>query len=172
MSFSALASRPGSGMATHPVAMASAPAVVLPATTADAAAFDSHQPQRDSSHIKTGEAREAMLREFRNSVAADLRTGTPQPQVFAMMDRSALPGRTSVGGMPSGPNDAAVLQVVEQSRSALIGQREADSSARETARQERERHDVLFEQRMRADVSFQEAHRDTMRRLQGRAKDQ
>ncbi len=75
MSFS---NRPASGMALHhPAAMASSPAVIVPATIADVAAFDSHQPIRDSSHVKSEETRQAQLAASCNSASAELRSETP-----------------------------------------------------------------------------------------------
>ncbi|KAH8895161.1 hypothetical protein GQ53DRAFT_642227, partial [Thozetella sp. PMI_491] len=166
MSHSSLVSgsRPASGL-SH------APAVVIPSRSADNAVFDSHQPQRDWSHIKSGDSREAQLRDFRNSVAVDLRTGMqPQPSSGGV-SRPTVSGRVSAIGFLAGQGDTSILQGVEHSYSTLMGQKETEAIARELARQDRERSESQFQQRMRADPSFQEAHRDAMRRLQGRAKE-
>lgn len=100
--------------------------------------FNSHQPQRVSA-VPPPFVREAQLANFRQSVAAGLRAGTPTP--------------AARGGLE-----------------ALMREREMEAMAREAQRWEAERREGAFVEAMRSG-ELAEAHREALRRMQGRARE-
>ena len=147
------------------------PYLNLSNASASASNFDSHQPvhRRISAkalgtHVPSEAARQAQLASFRTSVQADLRHAS-----------SPFTGTASFALLPSAARAFSAGQAgwdrsVDQQRSFLLGQREAEAQRRETERLERERNDAEFEERMRRGELL-EAHRDAMRRLQGGVRD-
>ncbi|PKS11918.1 hypothetical protein jhhlp_001213 [Lomentospora prolificans] len=146
------------------------------AVSTDIVNFNSHQPQRISS-VPTPAVREAALANFRQSVAQDLRSGTP---VIPSNGReSALGGiygasSTSLnGGHAFGlglSRDAEVRRTIEMQRSMMLREKEAEAQAKEAERWEKERNERAFEQMMRSG-NLLDAHREAMRRLQGTARE-
>ncbi|CAJ2510068.1 Uu.00g059680.m01.CDS01 [Anthostomella pinea] len=140
---------------------------------ADGTHFNSHQPQRHST-LPSQLQREAQMASFRQSVAAELRAGTPVApsgnngretplQHFGSM--ASLVGNI---GPLNGNND--VQRSIDQQRNMLLSQREQEAQRRELERWEKERSDRAFEERMRrGDLAG--AHRDAMRKMQHRVKD-
>lgn len=114
-------------------------------------AFDSHQPKRQSS-VPTIAAREARLASFRQSVAQDLRVGSPPPVSTPMGSTSNL------------------LNGIDTQRNMLMGQKEADAQRREMQRREKEWQDRVFDNRMRSG-DLLEAHREVLRKMQSTAKE-
>ncbi|GAB1320745.1 hypothetical protein MFIFM68171_10955 [Madurella fahalii] len=135
--------------------------IALPTPTAEAAAFDSHQPQRTSQiNSAASEAiRQAKLANFRSSVAADL---------LASGALGAATARRSSNGRDFSSGATGNLQRnIELQRSILLTQKEAEGQRREQERLVRERMDREFDERMRRDGgALMEAHREAMRRLQ------
>ncbi|KXX83189.1 hypothetical protein MMYC01_200303, partial [Madurella mycetomatis] len=135
--------------------------IVVPTPTAEAASFDSHQPQRASqTNNATSEAiRQAKLANFRNSVAAELLA-------------SGATGVATVRRLGSGRGSPSVAagdlqRNMELQRNILLTQKEAEGQRREQERLARERIDREFDDRMRRDGgALMEAHREAMRRLQ------
>lgn len=117
--------------------------------------FNSHQPQRNSS-LPHPAVRQVQLANFRQSVQADLRSGTP------VMPST---GRESV--MDRG---LEVQRGIEIQRNALLREKEAEAQAREAERWEKERRERAFEAMARSG-ELMGAHREAMRRLQNQARD-
>lgn len=144
----------GSSSSQHPVAG--------PTPMAEAAAFDSHQPQRaGQTRSAASEAiRQAKLASFRSSVAADLLAS-------GAAGAAAARGSGSGRGAPSAVAPGDLQRTIELQRSILLTQKEAEGQRRELARLARERMDREFDERMRRDGgALMEAHREAMRRLQ------
>ena len=163
-------SRPGSvtGFSAPPPAHA-APATAIP--------FDSHQPTRGGTHLPTPAAREAALANFRHSVSAELRAGTPvvptgggreTPTLLSAMAGGAGAGYAGLL-LPTAGRDAEARQSIDAQRSYLLGQKEAEAQRREMDRLDKENSDRAFEERWRRGDML-EAHRDAMRRMQAGAK--
>ncbi|KAK3692606.1 hypothetical protein B0T22DRAFT_475505 [Podospora appendiculata] len=137
-------------------------------TSVESVGFDSHQPTRRS-YMPSEAARQAQLANFRNSVAADLRTSAS----FAQLSSSG--GRDSAAVGPSisirslrgayGRDSVDIQRHIEVQRNFLLGQKEAEAQRRKTERQEQEQGQREFEVRMRSGA-LMGAHRDAMRRLQ------
>ncbi|KAL1899496.1 hypothetical protein Sste5346_002895 [Sporothrix stenoceras] len=151
----------------------STPAIVnsgVPTPMAGSVPFDSHQPKRDQAHLPTAAARQAQLASFRSSVAADLRTGA----TVTKTNRESLtsPYLNSNNSYASPPTsygrEHEVQQNINMQRNFLMSQKEAEAQRREFERQEKERNDRAFEERMRRG-DLLEAHRDAMRRMQASA---
>ncbi|SPN98369.1 uncharacterized protein DNG_01414 [Cephalotrichum gorgonifer] len=119
--------------------------------------FNSHQPQRHTS-TPAPAIREAQLANFRQSVAADLRSGTP-----------ILAGGTRESTMGIG-RGGDVKRVIEMQRGAMLREKEAEAQAREAERWEKERREEEFEQMMRSG-ELMGAHQEAMRRMQGLARE-
>lgn len=117
--------------------------------------FNSHQPQRNST-FQHPAVRQMQLANFRQSVQADLRSGTP------VMPSS---GRESV--MDRG---LEVQRGIEIQRNVLLREKEAEAQAREAERWEKERRDRAFEAMARSG-ELMGAHREAMRRMQNQAKE-
>ncbi|KAM0281343.1 hypothetical protein ACHAQH_003611 [Verticillium albo-atrum] len=132
-----------------------------PAVSVESLAFDSHQPQRYST-LPSEAARQSQLANFRQSVQSDLRSGAP------------LGGQGSGRETPfhnaqatgAGGND--LKRSLDVQRSLLLSQKEAEAQRREMERWEKERGDRAFAARMQSG-DLMEAHRDIMRRMQGKA---
>ncbi|KAL1870536.1 hypothetical protein VTK73DRAFT_2610 [Phialemonium thermophilum] len=153
--------------------------------TVDSIGFDSHQPQRSNPGGAVSEAaRQAQLAQFRSSVAADLRAGTPVvslPGAIAGGGVSTLRASSSSASLLSTApglagvakaayaREADVRRSVDAQRSYLLSLKEAEAQRRERERLEKERGDREFEERMRRGELL-EAHREAMRRLQGGVK--
>lgn len=155
-----------------PVSM-STPAIVnsgVPTPMAGSVPFDSHQPKRDQAHLPTAAARQAQLATFRSSVAAELRTGA----AVTKTNRESLtsPYLNSNNSYASPPTtygrEHEVQQNIIMQRNFLMSQKEAEAQRREFERQEKERNDRAFEERMRRG-DLLGAHRDAMRRMQASA---
>lgn len=129
---------------------------------AEKAKFDSHQPRRNS-NVPTHAAREAKLAQFRDSVATDLRNGSPmltpsgRETAFAS-NSSLLSGR-----------EAEVQRNIQIQRNTLLGQKEAETHLKEMKRRDKERAEQMFEDRMR-NSEMRKAHREAMRRMEQGAK--
>lgn len=129
------------------------------------APFDSHQPKRSSTQ-PNAYAREAALANFRQSVQHDLRAGTP---VLSHSGRETPFAPSSLLG--GGGREAEVQRNIEMGRNVLMGQKEADAQRREMQRREKEWAERAFDERMRSG-DLLDAHRDAMRRMQMKSKDQ
>ncbi|KAI1073872.1 hypothetical protein F5B20DRAFT_479420 [Whalleya microplaca] len=151
-----------------------------PVGPADTLAFNSHQPQRRSM-LPPQAQRDAQLANFRQSVAVDLRAGTPvSPLGGANLSNLNLNGRetplllsastTSLGllGAKNGNHD--VQRNIDAQRNMMLSQREQEAQRREVERWEKERNERAFEERMRRG-DLMDAHREAMRKLQGGVKD-
>ncbi|KAH9906152.1 hypothetical protein F4778DRAFT_634121 [Xylariomycetidae sp. FL2044] len=143
-----------------------------PRNQADKQGYDSHQPKRGST-LPSPLYRESRLASFRQSVAADLRAGTPvvsvtnngrETPMFAASTTSLLGAR----GPANGSNH--VVRSIEQQRSMLMSQREQEAQRREMELWEKERNDRAFEERMRRGDLI-DAHREAMRKMQSGVKD-
>ncbi|KAF7544297.1 hypothetical protein G7Z17_g10074 [Cylindrodendrum hubeiense] len=123
--------------------------------------FDSHQPQRVST-VPTPAAREAALSHFRQTVAHDLRSGTPVIN---------SPGRETPFTPMSllGGREAEVQRNIEMGRNILMGQKEAEAQRREKEQRQKEWNDRVFDERMRSG-DLLEVHREAMRKMQKHAK--
>ncbi|KAI1467297.1 uncharacterized protein F4812DRAFT_58213 [Daldinia caldariorum] len=140
---------------------------------AESAQFDSHQPQRHSTAPSQAH-REALLASFRQSVAVDLRAGTPISPAAnnsgeAPMIRSSSATLLGPIGLRNGSND--VQQTIDQQRSVLLSQREQEAQRKEQERREKERNERAFEEMMRRG-DLMDAHREAMRKMQRSIKDQ
>ncbi|KAI1658199.1 hypothetical protein F4813DRAFT_57226 [Daldinia decipiens] len=140
---------------------------------ADSAQFNSHQPQRHSTAPSQAH-REALLANFRQSVAVDLRANTPvSPAVNnsgeTLLVRSGSSTLLGPMGIRNGNND--VQYNIDQQRSMLLSQREQEAQRREQERREKERNERAFEEMMRRGDLI-DAHREAMRRMQSTIKDQ
>jgi hypothetical protein len=144
---------------------------------ADALAFDSHQPQRYST-VLTPTAREVKLANFRHSVQADLRAGspmlpssgrqTPFANVFGASSTSLPAGQFAPGGLN---RQSEVQRNIDIQRAFLLNQKQAEGQRREKERWEREQGDYAFQEQMRANVELHDTHRDLLRRMQSGARD-
>ena len=143
-----------------------------PALTAEAVPFNSHQPKRDSSVPQA--ARDARLASFRQSVANDLRNGSP---VLPLQSKTSNP-YTNGGLLGSGSmislvqhreGEASVQESINAQRSQLLSQKQAEMARKEAERAGREKQNKAFEQRMRSGELLG-AHRDAMRRIQNRSR--
>ncbi|KAK0711604.1 hypothetical protein B0H67DRAFT_555560 [Lasiosphaeris hirsuta] len=166
---------------------------ITPAT-AETAAFDSHQPLRHSTAPPEA-VRQAQLASFRNSIAADLRAGTPPVLPVPVQNAAGAGGLVALAanaGAPGPPATAAVAAVlggsvsmsslrgayagaelhrtIERQRSFMLGQKEVEVMRREVGRVELEGRQREFDERMRSGAMM-EAHRDAMRRMQGGVRD-
>ncbi|KAH7023641.1 hypothetical protein EDB80DRAFT_47726 [Ilyonectria destructans] len=123
--------------------------------------FDSHQPQRVST-VPTTAAREAALSHFRQTVAHDLRSGTPVINT---------PGRETPFAPMSllGSRETEVQRNIEMGRNILMGQKEAEAQRREKEQRQKEWNDRVFDERMRTG-DLLEVHREAMRKMQKHAK--
>jgi hypothetical protein len=149
------------GIGLHPLAMSSAPAI-----NASSTAFNSHQPQRVSK-LPSAAQRESALANFRSSVAADLRAGSPALGVKngASMSMASLPGVYGVGAPAMARRSAIDVQ-----REMMLAQRDAEVQHKEAERLEKERMDQVFGERTRMSGML-EAHREKMRRMQSVVRD-
>ncbi|KAI1393634.1 uncharacterized protein F4822DRAFT_435720 [Hypoxylon trugodes] len=155
-------------MASTPIP---SPAPVSP-IAAEASQFDSHQPQRRST-LPSQVHREAQLANFRQSVAAELRAGTPvSPPANNGRETPFLSASSGglLGGM--GPRNGIheVEHNIDQQRNALLSQREQEAQRKQLERQEKEQNERTFEELMRRG-DLMDAHREAMRRMQGAVKD-
>ncbi|KAF4965045.1 hypothetical protein FZEAL_10808 [Fusarium zealandicum] len=131
-------------------------------TTSSEAPYDSHQPKRVST-LPSSVARETAMANFRQSVAQELRAGTPvinntgRETPFTPM--SLLASR-----------ETEVQRNVDMSRNILMSQKEADGQRREMQRREKEWTDRAFDERMRSG-DLLGVHRQAMRKMQKAAKD-
>ncbi|KAI1417501.1 hypothetical protein F5Y13DRAFT_201096 [Hypoxylon sp. FL1857] len=150
------------------------PGAVSP-VVAESLQFDSHQPQRRST-APSQLHREAQLASFRQSVAAELRAGTPvSPAGNNGNNSRETPFRsastTLLGAMGPRNGSNEVQHNIDQQRNTLLSQREQESQRREMERREKERNERTFEELMRRG-DLMEAHREAMRRMQSNVKDQ
>ncbi|KAI0602858.1 hypothetical protein F4775DRAFT_598008 [Biscogniauxia sp. FL1348] len=128
----------------------------------DALPFDSHQPQRYSAAAPRA-SREARLANFRQSVAAELRTSS---------SASLLPSQVFSSPFQAQPPHASTAMnggeelLMNRQRDAMLSQREYEAQRREAERRGREQAERAFEERMRRG-ELMDAHRDAMRRMQG-----
>lgn len=125
--------------------------------------FDSHQPKRIST-LPTSAAREAQLANFRNSVAADLRAGSPM-----ITSQSRATPFASTNNLLSTGRESEIRRNIDLQRNKLIGQKEAEAQQREMDRQQKEWTDRAFDERMR-NGELLDAHREAMRKMQRGAK--
>lgn len=131
--------------------------------SSDNVPFNSHQPRRIST-LPPPAARDARLASFRQSVAEDLRSGTP------IMNKSGRETPFASAVSLLGSRESEVQRNIDMNRSYLLNQREAEGQRREMQRRQREWNEQVFDERMRSG-DLLEAHRDAMRRLQRHAKD-
>ncbi|KAI0527982.1 hypothetical protein F5B22DRAFT_640958 [Xylaria bambusicola] len=141
------------------------PAPYVPTITAESTNFDSHQPQRHS-NLPSQAARDARLSQFRQSVAAELRTPTgAMPRAgkeTALRTSSSMPSATAM-------NHAEVSRVIEHQRSMLLSQREMEAQRKAGERWEKERTERVFEEMMRRG-DLVDVHREALRKMQGGVK--
>ncbi|KAI1816205.1 hypothetical protein GGS20DRAFT_255424 [Poronia punctata] len=138
------------------------------AVTAESSHFDSHQPQRHSG-LPSQAARDARLSNFRQSVAAELRAGTPvMPNSGRETPRHLMSTGPLLGPSPSSSN-LEVDQTIEKQRSLLLSQREREAQKKEMERWGKVQNDRAFEEKMRRG-DLVDAHREAMRRMQGGVK--
>jgi hypothetical protein len=129
----------------------------------ESAAFDSHQPKRTSQALSSA-ARQAQMANFRQSIAQELRSGTP----LLPSSGRETPFASSTNLLSS--REAEVQRSIETQRNMMLGQKEADAQRREMQRREKEWADKVFDERMRSG-DLLEAHREVMRKMQRKAKD-
>ncbi|KAI3336510.1 hypothetical protein HD806DRAFT_528114 [Xylariaceae sp. AK1471] len=135
--------------------------------TAESSNFDSHQPQRHST-LPPQAVRDARLSNFRQSVAAELRSGTPVvPNSGRETPLHFSPSTTSLLGPSKG--NIEVSRTLDQQRNVLMSQREQETQKREMERWEKERNERAFEEMMRRG-ELVDAHREALRRMQGSVK--
>lgn len=134
--------------------------------------LSSHQPQRVSS-VPSAAARQAQLASFRQSVAADLRAGTPimsgSGRESALMGSYGASSTSLHGGGGLGMDmsrDLEVQRAIEAQRTMMLSKKEAEAQAKEMERWEKVRNERAFEERMRSGELL-DAHKEAMRRLQG-----
>ncbi|KAI0380965.1 hypothetical protein F5Y04DRAFT_88907 [Hypomontagnella monticulosa] len=138
----------------------------------DNSQFDSHQPQRRPL-LPSQAHREAQLASFRQSVAAELRAGTPVSPSGKNGVENPLVNSTSSAtllgniGPRNGIND--VQQNIDQQRNMLLSQRAHEAQRKELERRQKEQNDHTFEEMMRRG-DLMDAHREAMRRMQGSVK--
>lgn len=106
--------------------------------------------------------RQAQLASFRSSVQADLRNGAGFTSPYGS---NANLSNVAIGG-----RDADIRRSVDQQRSYLMNQKEAEARMKELERIGRWRDEREFEERMRRGELLG-AHREAMRRLQGGVRD-
>ncbi|KPM41562.1 hypothetical protein AK830_g5044 [Neonectria ditissima] len=126
--------------------------------------FESHQPQRVST-VTSPAAREAALSHFRQSVAHDLRSGTP------VINNTGRETPFTPNSLLGGGREAEVQRNIDMGRNILMGQKEAEAQRRETEQRQKEWNDRVFDERMR-NGDLLEVHREAMRKMQKHAKDQ
>ncbi|KAK7924106.1 hypothetical protein PG985_006160 [Apiospora marii] len=143
--------------------LSSAPAAAIP--------FDSHQPQRYST-LPSQSAREAQMQNFRQSVAQDLRAGTPIITTGANGSQTLLASSSNplVSGAGMLNRDGAARQSIEQGRFKLLSQKEQEAQRKQMSLYEKERAERIFEERMRRG-DLMDAHRDALRRMQSSVRD-
>ncbi|KAK8055882.1 hypothetical protein PG993_001109 [Apiospora rasikravindrae] len=144
----------------------------LSSAPADAVPFDSHQPQRYST-LPSQAAREAKMQNFRQSVAQDLRAGTPIIPSGTNGSQTLLASASQnplVLGAGTLNRDGAARQSIDQGRFKLLSQKEQEAQRKQMALWEKERTDRLFEERMRRG-DLMDAHRDALRRMQSAVRD-
>ncbi|KAI1374967.1 hypothetical protein F4677DRAFT_424158 [Hypoxylon crocopeplum] len=147
------------------------PAPVSP-VAADNMQFDSHQPQRRST-LQSQAHRDAKLASFRQSVAAELRAGTPvspagnNGRETPLVSASSAPLLGAMGPR-NGNND--IQHSIDLQRSVLLSQRDQEAQRKEMERREKEYNDRVFEEMMRRGDLI-DAHREAMRRMQSNVKD-
>lgn len=132
-------------------------------TLAESTNFDSHQPMRDSS-VPPTMVREAKLAQFRNSVATDLRAGSP------MITPSGRETPFASTNILLGGRDNEVQRNINMQRNMLMGQKEAEAQRKEIHRREKEWADRAFDEKMR-NGELMNAHREAMKRMQKGAKE-
>jgi hypothetical protein len=125
---------------------------------AEAVAFNSHQPQRNSL-VPTNAARESKLANFRMSVSQELRSGSP------MVQSSRETPFASTNSLLGSGREVEVQRNIEMQRHVLMGQKEAEAQRKEMQRRDREFSDRAFDDRMRSG-DLMEAHREAMRKMQ------
>ncbi|KAK8049962.1 sulfite exporter family [Apiospora phragmitis] len=144
----------------------------LSSAPAEAVPFDSHQPQRYST-LPSQAAREVQMQNFRQSVAQDLRAGTP------IIPSGTNGSQTLLGSAAQNPlaldagilnRDGAARQSIEQGRFKLLSQKEQETQRKQLSLWEKEHADRLFEERMRRG-DLMDAHRDALRRMQSSVRD-
>ncbi|KAF3064771.1 hypothetical protein GL218_01674 [Daldinia childiae] len=144
-----------------------------PPVAADSAQFNSHQPQRHSTAPSQAH-REALLANFRQSVAVDLRANTPVSPAVNNSGETPLVrsgSSTLLGPMGIRNGNSDVQYNIDQQRSMLLSHREQEAQRKEQERREKERNERAFEEMMRRG-DFIDAHREAMRRMQSSIKDQ
>ncbi|KAI1777575.1 hypothetical protein F4818DRAFT_318432 [Hypoxylon cercidicola] len=143
----------------------------MPPVASDKLHFDSHQPQRRST-VQSHTQREAQLASFRQSVAAELRAGTPvSPAGNNGRETPLVSGSgTLLGGIGPRTGSHDVQYHIDQQRNMLLSQREEEAQRKELQRLEKERNDRAFEEMMRSG-NFIDAHREALRRMQRNVKD-
>lgn len=111
---------------------------------------------------------------FRQSVAQELRAGTPVIPTGNNNNNnqreSLLPSASSPAVLGNMMRGVAVRQSIEYGRSKLLNQREQETQRKQYEQWEKERNDRLFEERMRRG-DFADAHREALRRMQSAVKD-
>lgn len=143
--------------------LSSAPAAAVP--------FDSHQPQRYST-LPSQSARDAQMQNFRQSVAQDLRAGTPIIPTGANGSQTLLASSSNplISGAGMLNRDGAARQSIEQGRFKLLSQKEQEAQRKQLSLYEKERAERIFEERMRRG-DLMDAHRDALRRMQSSVRD-
>lgn len=149
-----------------------APPPRIQTITAESSKFDSHQPQRGTSRVSQAQ-RDARLSQFRQSVAADLRTAAPtktgvqkSPARLSSSNLALLSSSNSNSNNNNNNNAADIGRVIDQQREAMMSQREQEAQRRELERWEKERNERAFVEMMqRGDLM--DAHREALRKMQG-----
>ncbi|KAK4457430.1 hypothetical protein QBC42DRAFT_236367 [Cladorrhinum samala] len=159
----------------------------VPVATAESTQFNSHQPQRRST-APNEQVRQAQLANFRNSIQADLRSGSSlsNPSGSALVRKMSIGGETNLitGGLLGVNASMASLHGVYNNEGAGGGEsvrlsrvlevdaarRQEQERALDKQKRKKERSQREFEERMRSG-QLMEAHRDAMRRMQRAARD-
>lgn len=143
----------------------------LSSVLAAAVPFDSHQPQRYST-LPSQLAREAQMQNFRQSVAQDLRAGTPIIPTGTNGSQTLLASSSNPLVLGAGllNRDGAARQSIEQGRYKLLSQKEQEAHRKQMSLYEKERAGRIFEERMRRG-DLMDAHRDALRRMQSSVRD-
>ncbi|KAK7940884.1 uncharacterized protein PG986_013271 [Apiospora aurea] len=150
----------------------------LSSAPAEAMPFDSHQPQRYST-LPSQAAREAKMQNFRQSVAQDLRAGTPIIPSGTNGTNGTNGSQSLMASASQNPlvlgagilnRDGAARQSIDQGRFKLLSQKEQEAQRKQISLWEKERTDRLFEERMRRG-DLMDAHRDALRRMQSSVRD-
>ncbi|KAI1212361.1 uncharacterized protein F4807DRAFT_415715 [Annulohypoxylon truncatum] len=162
--------RPNSTMRINYTSGPNPPAV--PPVAAQNSHFNSHQPQRRSTAPSPAH-RDAQLASFRQSVAAELRAGTPiSPAVNTGRETPLFSTSNPLLGIAGQRNGSYDVQYnIDQQRNALLSQREQEAQRREFERLEKERNERTFEEMMRRG-DLMDAHREALRRMQSNVKGQ